>query len=188
MGNRVAQGDRAFVSEIAALRREVQQLRRLGSGGKAVNIGSLAPVPHCRVYRSVVQAIPHATRTAIGYNQEYEDNWAMHSIAVDIHRITAPIDGVYMAGVVSGIAANATGLRELYLQKNLDATFLDLRPAQQTAAGSASVPVRMSLMTTIRLVAGDWLSAVWYQTSGVSLDTQNDAQLRDEFWLTWVSH
>lgn len=188
MGLAFTPPSRDFLRELQVLRREVDALKRMPSGAGSISAEYLAAVPACRVYRSASQNLPASTRTAISYDSEYQDTWGMHDTAANSWRLTAPIPGWYEVGATAGVGANTSGsIRELFFQKNLDATWTDFRWAESSAL-PASVPARFTVSTVLRLAAGDWMSVVIYQNATVDLATQNDAQLRDEAWMCWLGN
>ena len=189
MGVAYTPPSRDFMRELQLLRRDVEALKRMPSGAASIATTFLAPVPAGRLYRDAAQSIPTTTPTAIEYTQEYFDSWGMHDTTGNRWRVVAPISGWYMCGAVSGLAASAGGsIRELYLQKNLDATFGANRPAESSALPSATVQARLSVNTVVQLTAGDWMSAVINQNSGGALLTENITQIRDEFWMIWLGN
>lgn len=188
MGQAFTPPSRDFLRELQVLRREVDALKQMPSGSKSISATYLAPVPACRVYRNAAQTITASTRTALEYNAEYEDAWGMHDTSVNRWRLTAPIAGWYHVGATSGLTGNTTGsIREIFLQKNLDSVWGDLRWAESSALPSA-VQARMCVSTVLYLAAGDWMSVVMYQNATVDLLTENYAQIRDEAWMCWLGN
>lgn len=166
MGQAFTPPSRDFLRELQVLRREVDALKRMPSGSRSISTEYLAPIPACRVHRTTSQNLVSGVFTGITYDAELQDAWGMHDTTTNLHRVTAPIAGWYHVGAVTGISANTGGTnRELYLQKNLDATWLDIRWAEASLLPN-SQPARMSVSTVVYLAAGDWMSAVAYQNSG----------------------
>lgn len=189
MGQAFTPPSRDFLRELQVLRREVDALKRMPSGAASISTGYLAPVPACRVYRDAAVSIVDTVATALQYNQDEYDVWGMHDTVTNRHRLTAPIAGLYVVGAFTGFAANAGGTyRELFLQKNLDATWGDFRHAETMGIISATIQARMSVNTVVRLNAGDWMSVVVRQNSGGNLLTENITQVRDEAWMCWLGN
>lgn len=190
MGQAFTPPSRDFLRELQVLRREVDALKRMPSGAASISAGYLAPVPACRVYRGS-SGMPLATSTSTGvtYTDDERDTWGMHDVAVDQHRVTAPITGWYAAGAIAGIPASAGGsIREMFLVKNMDGGWNGQRVAESSALPSSAAPARFSVCTVVFLTAGDWLSCVLFQNSGGTLTSENTSTVRDEFWMCWLGN
>lgn len=189
MGQAFTPPSRDFLRELQVLRHEVDALKRMPSGSRSISTEYLAPVPAVRVYRNAAVSVPTGAPTGLEYNADYGDPWGMHDTATNRNRLVAPINGWYAAGGVTGFAASSGGtFRELFLQKNLDATYGDLRWAEALGVPSATVPARMSFSTVLWLNAAEWVSVVAKHNAGAALLTENFAQVRDEAWLCWLGN
>ena len=82
-------------------------------------------------------------------------------------RFTINTSGNYAMGAVVRYSANATGIRQIYFEKNADG--INRGEAQNTTPSGASVTV-LAFSILLPLVAGDYMKLRTYQNSGGNLD------------------
>lgn len=128
-------------------------------------------IPAAKLRRTTgagVQAITSGSTTVIDFNTAVYDSWsgkpegAMADAAANTLR--APLDGLYLATVMVGFAANGTGIRALMLEVN---TVVQIRK-QEIAVAAASQSLHLSW--PLNLTAADLVRASVVQTSGGSLN------------------
>lgn len=130
-------------------------------GHLAAEGGEIAP----RANRSTDQSIANATDTAISFDAVNNDAWGCWS-AGNAARLTAPVSGRYMAVGQVAFAANGTGFRRIWIEKNATST-VGRSELPTALAGSA-----MWLNVTAHsfdMVQGDYIRLMVYQNSGGAL-------------------
>jgi hypothetical protein len=169
------------------------------SGGLWIGAVSQTPVPgslclegsilksraiSARVGSNAGQSVPHAAWTALTFNTEVWDEDEMHSLATTTERLTIRTAGVYLISAQVRFAANTTGTRELQIRLNGTTT---LALADCLATAQANGLVYLNLVTLWKLVVGDYLSAVVYQTSGAALNVESAGALSPAFMATRIA-
>ena len=120
----------------------------------------------CYVKIAADAAIVNATQTEVQWDTDVEDTSDMHSTSATPGRIFIRRDGVYHLQGQVDWAGNATGLRQIYLQKN----GADILGARRETAGQTAAHTQSVAWTTIRLKKGDSIGLAVRQTSGGSLN------------------
>lgn len=130
-------------------------------GHIAADGGEIAP----RANRSTDQSIANTTDTAISFDAVNNDAWGCWS-AGNAARLTAPLTGRYMAVGEVAFAANGTGFRRVWIEKNGTAT-LGRSDLPTTLAGSA---IWLNVTAhSFDMVQGDYIRLMVYQNSGGAL-------------------
>lgn len=139
--------------------------------------------PMCRVYSSVTQNIATATNTALTFNSERYDPTGMHSTSSNTSRITVPSGGagVYHIGGCAVFAANATGVRAIWIMLN-GAT----RISQWAVPASSATDQAMHVSCDYKLAVSDYVELYVLQTSGGLLAVNSTSAYSPEFWCHWV--
>lgn len=147
----------------------------------AVNF--LLSPPRARVWQSVAQTITNSTGTptAVTFTSEDVDTDTIHSVASNTSRMTIVTPGRYRCTGSVGIAANATGVRTLRLQKNGVTTIAAVRQA-----GTAAATQYMQITEDILCVTGDYIELTIEQNSGGSLALSNSSDVT-YLHVVWVS-
>jgi hypothetical protein len=138
--------------------------------------------PACRVRRTTPQSVPTATETAVTFDAERYDTDTMHSTASLTSRVTFTTAGVYDVDGGVSFAANGTGLRQVGIRLN-GTTYLKLVLTAVAAAGSSTI---LSVSTTYKFAAADYVELVVYQSSGGGLDVETAGSYSPEFAATWL--
>lgn len=147
------------------------------SGGGGAGAASAA-----RVFNSANQSIPHNTTTVLTFDSERYDTDNYHSTSSNTSRLTAPVAGKYDVKVCVSIAANATGIRDVLINKNgTDTVAQVLLPS-----AGATFQTIIEVACTIDLAAGDYVEAAIYQNSGVALNSLAAAKYAPEFSIELV--
>jgi hypothetical protein len=150
-----------------------------GSTNKRATVDELSAgmAVGARVYHNADQAIATGTVTLLSFNSERWDTAALHDTATNNSRLTAPAAGYYLVIGQVDFAANATGIRQLYLRKNGTTYIAIANFAPHTQAA------RIEVTTIVHLVATDYVEILAYQDSGGSLNVTYNAshQFTPEF-------
>ena len=169
------------------------------SGGLWIGAVSETPVPgslclegsilksravSARLGSDTGQSIPHAAWTALTFNTEVWDEDELHSLTTTTDRLTIHTAGVYLITAQVRFAANMAGTRELQIRLNGTTT---LALADCLATAQANGLVYLNLVTLWKLVAGDYLSGVVYQTSGGALYVESAGALSPAFMAARIA-
>ncbi len=128
-----------------------------------------------RAYNNSSQTISNTTDTAITLNSERYDYGNLHSTVTNTSRLTAQAGGVYHISASANFAANATGLRVIYIRLNGTTDICG-----QSSPGSASNSTSLSVNTLYYLNAGDYVEMYVYQASGGNLSINSSGNLSPE--------
>lgn len=135
----------------------------------------LLDVPRCAAYGGTATTL---TTTATWYvialdSEVFDTPDAMHSTSTNNSRVYAQTAGTYDVKYMTSFVANATGYRQVDVEKNAAGT-----AGGGTALGHnrlftthASVTARVGGSFLCSLAAGDYIEMFGYQTSGGSLAT-----------------
>jgi hypothetical protein len=125
----------------------------------------------CRAYNDGLQSIANNTATAVTFNSEEFDTSAIHSISSNTSRFTVPTGyaGKWQFSPKACFAANATGIRYMWLRKN----GVDVIGATVSGVPTTAEMASMCATVTIDLVAADYVEMFVYQTSGAALNVGN---------------
>lgn len=121
----------------------------------------------CSAYHSTVQSLADATGTALTFDSEDYDVGSMHSTSVTPTRMIVPTggDGLYSLTGSATFAADADGIRQIVLRKN-GATDLQTTVVAANSAGGATA---FQVITTVALVATDYVELIAVHTAGNAL-------------------
>lgn len=122
--------------------------------------------PRCFAYRSTTQSIPDNAETAILFDLEKYDIENLHSITATTSRFTIPsgAEGVYLCIGRAAWAANAAGVRDLFINVN------GVRQAAARQLPGAATAFTMECTTFIRLEVADYVEFSVLQNSGGALN------------------
>jgi hypothetical protein len=137
-----------------------------------------------RLGSNASKSIPHATWTALTFNTEIWDEDELHSLFTNADRLTIRTAGVYLITAQVRFAANMIGTRELQIRLN-GSTTLALADCQATA--QANGLTYLNLVTLWKLMVGDYLSTVVYQTSGVALSVESAGAFSPAFMAARIA-
>lgn len=139
-----------------------------GGTASSTELNDCFDPPRARVrWAGAAPAIVTAVATALAFDTETYDVGGCHDPAVNNSRITCPAAGAGLWTFSTGaeIAANAAGRRELSLRIN-GALYIATTRVPPTAADAT----RLAVSTEYRMVAGDYVEAVIFQSSGGNLN------------------
>lgn len=111
------------------------------------------------------QSIPTATPTTLTFTTEQFDNDTMANLGVNNTILTCVTDGFYFVTCRAAFEANATGVREIFIQRNAINAY-EIR-VDNAGAGTST---QISPAGVLWLQAGDTLRLVVAQNSGVNLN------------------
>jgi hypothetical protein len=120
----------------------------------------------CHVKIAVDTAIADSTETLVLWGADVEDTSDLHSTSVNTGLITIKRPGAYHLIAKILWTGNATGVRQIFFQKN----GTDLTGAKAEIPGMAVNHTLSMSWVTVRLNAGDTLGVSVRQTSGTSLN------------------
>jgi hypothetical protein len=159
--------------------------------GRAVdaNFDFLAKPPGCRVRNTGAQTIATSgTPQALAFDVEDWD-WStpMHDTLTNNDRLTCVAAGKHIAVANVSWEANATGRRDLYIEKfNSAGTTQGIYGYDRKANAGASDPTIQEAVAEIDLAAGDFVRAYALQTSGGDLDVLAAGKYSPAFSLRWT--
>lgn len=139
--------------------------------------------PMCRVYNSAALSVATATNTVLTMDSERYDVGSCHSTSSNTSRLTVPAGcgGIYHIGGVAMFAANATGVRAIWLMLN-GAT----RIVQQAQPASSATDQSITVSCDYKLTAADYVELYVYQSSGGLLNINSSANYSPEMWFHWL--
>ena len=118
---------------------------------------------------TTMQSISNNTYTAVTWNTEDFDTDSYHSTSSNTSRITAPSGkaGYYQIGAQIQARNNTTGSRRVSISKN----GVDQRAV---VVAASNVYPTVELQTIVNLAVGDYVQAIYYQSSGATEDIYPD--------------
>lgn len=131
-------------------------------GHLAADGGEIAP----RANRSTDQSIADATDVAISFDGVNNDAWGCWSSG-SATRLTAPVTGRYMAVGQVAFAANATGFRRVWIERNGTSTLG--RSDLSTALAGSAVWLNVTA-NAFDMTQGDYIRLMVRQNSGGALN------------------
>jgi hypothetical protein len=134
-----------------------------------------------RVYNSIAESIPNNATTQLTFDSEHWNTDNNHSTITNTSRLTCQTAGIYIVVAQAAFAANVTGTRIIYINKNGDyvnpwCTFNSNYALQNTGFS-------MELVTILQLNVGDYVEASVYQNSGASLNINTATNASPEFMM-----
>lgn len=150
-----------------ALRSQVMSL----NGQSAAFLNYTHNIARCQVKNSATQAVAHNTNTILTFDTENFDTDAMHSTASNTGRITFNTPGTYRVSATVTLVTPGTGAgvyTSIFIRKNGATT---LR-GSTTPTVNAAVDTLVTVSTLVSAVAGDYVEAMVYQNTGVSVNAQ----------------
>lgn len=139
-------------------------------------LGVIEGFPYSVVYTSAAQTISTSTFTAVGFDAEISDDYAMHDNVTNNSRLTIPTgeDGLYLVVFKLEWASNSSGDRITRLYVNGSGN----NYAYTRIPPSASSFTAYTVSAVLPLSAGDYVQQYVWQNSGGDLDiTANDNML-----------
>lgn len=143
----------------------------------------------CRIYNNANISITNGSGglQTITFNSERQDDFGMHSTSSNTNRITAVKAGWYQAIANLRWAANGTGYRQHFFQKNSSLSLAfggDIR-MPVTVGG---VQTDVNITGVVYLAVNDWVDVVVGQNSGGALNIEYTSgnQISPDFSLFWL--
>lgn len=147
-------------------------------------MGAPAGPPRCRAYRAADQTVASGVITALAFDSERFDSHGMHDPTTNNSRLTCRLDGVYAGVFTVYWQASGTGERWLWFRLNGGATALGVI-ASPPQASVGAVTIQQCVLPPYRLVAGDYVECVAFQSSGGDLTVKYQPNYSPEvgIWL-----
>lgn len=139
--------------------------------------------PCARVTHSLAQSISSATNTALAFNTERYDQDGLgtstiHDNTVNNTRLICRVAGKYSIGGNVEWAANATGVRDVFLRLNGSAYIAYSRFSTVVAS-----TIQQGIATDWELAVNDYVELVVFQNSGGGLNVNSTSAYSPEFWM-----
>jgi hypothetical protein len=147
-----------------------------------VGIQQVSQVPQARVYNSAAITCTTGVVKTLTFDTERYDTNSIHSTTVNTSRLTCVTAGLYSIGGNAEFANNAVGTRNLAVLLNGVTTIV----SEARGANGADL-TRVNVHGDYRLVAGDYVELIAFQTSGGNLNVTAAGNYSPEFWMHWVS-
>ena len=128
------------------------------------SIIAVAKPPSCRVKRTTSHSIPNNVATAIPFTAEDWDTqnlWVVGNPTV----LLAPVAGIYLATFTGAFAANAVGVRQMYISDSVGGI-----GAIWNAAGAAGWYQGSAISGIFTLAANGYVQCLVHQSSGAALN------------------
>jgi len=125
---------------------------------------------HADLTRATTQSIATATITYISWTVETVDTHGFIAVTSDTVTIPASHGGVYSISAFARFAANATGLRNLFIEIGGTQVVEHRLEANSISAQQTSMPVSLAAK---RLAAGATIKVGVYQNSGGALNLES---------------
>lgn len=145
----------------------------------AVTPAKFGAIPAAGVSNSANVAVPHATPTAIPFDNERFDIGEFHPGGSP--RLVAPAGGTYIVTANIAWGLNPNGGRRLELRLNAGPTIASVF---QNATSVAEI--HQGVAKVVRLAAGDFVEVFAVQTSGGTVNVIQDGQFSPEFAIAWI--
>jgi len=145
----------------------------------------LANPPACRVYHNAAQSIPDNTTTTLVFNSERYDTDTMHSTVSNTSRITFTNAGVYLVTLNFSFAG---GTALTWAQGRIRLNGATLLGLTDVPGAPASFSQSISVATTYKFAAGDYVEALAYQDNvpNVAVNVSASGNYSPEFAATWI--
>lgn len=127
-------------------------------------------------YQNTTQTLSNQTWTSLNIDATIDDNFSGHSNSVNPSRYTCQVAGTYQVSGCYAPLGNSTGFRAVRMEKNGSTNLLGgavYLPNNGTSEGGYVTPVAV-----VPLVVGDYVEVQGWQSSGGSLVTVLDGDLR----------
>lgn len=121
--------------------------------------------PTCRATQTSAQTLTTGVYAAVTFNAEDWDLAGMHSTVTNTSRVTATQAGKYRVMTQVSFAANSTGDRKIYVNKNSTQVAVG---TNKPVSGFAATVIAFS---TVYLAVGDYVEVFAQQSSGGNLNT-----------------
>jgi hypothetical protein len=141
-----------------------------------------------RVYKSAAQTVATGAWEHLSFDSEDYDTNSLHSTSSDTQRLTAAVDGWYVACLQVSFETDGTGRRDIQIRKNDSSTdgTAGTRWGRTTlgSLGSGDSTI-MQCSAYLYLAATDYVKGLAWQNSGAGLDVESGSAAT-WFALTWL--
>jgi hypothetical protein len=148
----------------------------------------LKNVDRARVYKSAAQTVSTGAWEHLSFDSEDYDTNSLHSTSSNTQRLTAAVDGWYVACLQVSFETDGTGRRDIQIRKNDSSTdgTAGTRWARVTlgSLGSGDSTI-MQCTAYLYLAANDYVKGLAWQNSGAGLDVESGSAAT-WFSLTWL--
>lgn len=135
-----------------------------------------------RVYHNANQSISNGASTALAFNSERWDTDTIHDNATNNSRLTCKTAGKYLIIGQVRWAANATGVRQCWIQDQAGTTW---GMADEPTPGGAVVS--QNVMTIIDMSVNNYVELYVYQSSGGALNVDAASNYSPAFMFVKVA-
>lgn len=141
--------------------------------------------PRCRLTNSAAISLTNALTTAVTFDTEVFDEGGLHSTSSNTSRVTIPTggSGLYLIGASVEFAANATGVRDMFIVLNGASSIGVMRST--TPSGTSTT--RLATSTVYALNDGDYVELRVNQTSGGALNLNASTDYSPVLWACWLA-
>lgn len=142
--------------------------------------------PHAVLRRTTSQSIANSFGESVQWTSEDLDTDNGHSTVTNMQRYTVQSEGIYYLTAIVPFTGNASGRRDAYFRLNGD---INRRWGQMTlypGSAGASAELCVAIAAHMKLVVGDFVEVIAFQTSGGALNVVSSNQ-DPRFEILWVS-
>jgi hypothetical protein len=154
----------------------------------ADDVRFLKNVDRARVYKSAAQTVATGAWEHLSFDSEDYDTNSLHSTSSNTQRLTAAVDGWYVACLQVSFETDGTGRRDIQIRKNDSSTdgTAGTRWGRTTlgSLGSGDSTI-MQCSAYVYLAATDYVKGLAWQNSGAGLDVESGSAAT-WFALTWL--
>ncbi len=176
-----------IIDSVASPASDFLLVRENGTGNPFLRVDSSGRVtfntPQARARRTTNLSLSNGLPALIAFDAEDYDTDAIHDLVTNTTRLTCRTAGVYDIKAGVRFAANATGYRQVYIQRNSSSANTigaELRNA------SAVGPTDLNVSTSYKLAVGDYIEVVATQDSGGALDLSAAGPQAPVFSMTYT--
>jgi hypothetical protein len=145
-----------------------------------------AAAARCQVFHNTTQSITTSVETALLFNSEDHDDYAMHSTVTNTSRLTIPtgMGGVYLVSAAATFTAAATGTRLIRIRKNGTTFVSSFSSSPANSVGNACVQAHCLVV----LAAADYVEATVTQDSGgaINVGHASDRGYQNQFFAVRI--
>lgn len=123
-----------------------------------------------KVYNDATLSLPSGTTYTIPFNRDLQNNNSIHNTSSNTSRLTCQRPDMYIITGNINISANATGVRDAYINLNGGTRIAEQRGDDPNNAGA-----RISIVTIYPLASGDYVELQVFQNSGATLNILPDS-------------
>ena len=145
-----------------------------------INIGLILNAPAFIGYQGTTQSIANTSWTSLNLDVESFDNYNGHSNVTNNSRYTCQVPGWYTVHGVYAPNGNTTGFRAARIAKNGSPILGHASYSGQPTSSGIGV---ITPVKDVQLAVGDYVEIQGWQSSGGSLGTDIDVDMRSGLWV-----